>query len=202
MAYRGAFRWLLLSAAVTVAACDRSDREAELEGKVADLEAQQRATKENDLAARERALAEKEAALTANAEESPEEKGATPGPRAKEKGKTTSKPAKVSVAISVAIGLTKPNGKSWDVGGGAPDPLVSARISSSGKTVSRSFRDSLNPSTSFSAELAPSDSISITVVDSDMSANDPIGSFTASYSGSPTTRKGKNGAATFSVTFQ
>lgn len=110
-------------------------------------------------------------------------------------------PREVTIKVGLAIDITKPGGKPWDVGGDAADPLLTI-VSSGGQTGSASFKDQLNVATQFKMKLSPGDTVTVTAVDQDLAANDPIGSFSAKYTGAGSGGKGRNGGGSFAITFQ
>lgn len=105
-----------------------------------------------------------------------------------------------TVVIKLVIDMQKANGQPWDVGGDAPDPIITA--TGEAGSGSASFKDALNPTARIKLTLRPNTSVSVNVVDQDLAAHDPISSFTVAYKGPGSTAKGKSGAASYSVSFE
>jgi len=158
--------------------------------------------KEQELKEREAKLKEQQGAANQPAAQAPAaEPVSQPAQPTAPQPAAPSGPRDVTVSVSVAVDITKPGGAPWDVAGDAADPLISAQ-SSSGQSGSASFKDQQNVTATFKMKLSSGDSVTVTAVDKDVAANDPIGTFSAKYSGPGSTGKGRNGAGSFTITFK
>jgi outer membrane murein-binding lipoprotein Lpp len=196
----------LLLVVAGASSCKRDDSAAKLAEKERELAAKERELQEAKLAERERAVAAREEAASVRAN-SPDTQGKGARRNGSPQGSTPvapqhpSGPRMVTVTATIAVAMSKPAGGAWDVAGDAPDPTVTARVGSSGASASKSYQNQQSVTAAFTLKLLPTDTVSFTAVDKDVAANDPIGSFTASYRGRPESVTGNMGAAQITVKF-
>jgi hypothetical protein len=204
-----------------VLACQNNDKAAELAAKEAQLAAREQQLKEEALVAREQAVALREqaaarpTAATATASAAPPEALGSPSATG-----TTQPTRAVGAALEVppaqpvqlvprpvlltamvTVDMVKPDGQQWDGLGDAPDPRITATVQRSGQSATSDTKNSLSATASLQLNLQVGDTVTITVVDKDLSAHDPIGSFIAMYFGGPTPQQGKLGAGSIAVNF-
>lgn len=206
---RFSLRYRILAVAFVLAAC-RSNEDKQ--------RAEELALKERELALRERELAAKGSTAADGVPVAPQ---ANPDPASLAKaaqakapsGATTASPnaaakaerREVNVTIQVTFDQSKIDGKPWDVdiGGGAPDPLVSTRVSGNGATWAAQLgTNTYSGAATTAMALLAGDTVTITAWDKDVAANDLGGNFVAAFPGSSTSVKGRGGAVSFVVTFQ
>lgn len=214
--------WVVALIVALLFACQSNDKAAELAAKEAQLAAREQQLKEEKLAAREQAVALREqaaghvaavtptasapspAASAANVATAPVQPARTTAAAAPE-GATAPEPLvprPALVTATVTVDMVKPDGQPWDPGGGAPDPRVTITVQRSHQSATRAVtEDSLSATVSLQLNLQIGDTITITVVDKDLSQDDPIGSFSAMYFGGPTPQQGKLGAGSIAVNF-
>lgn len=123
---------------------------------------------------------------------------AATGDRPKEPPSVTAR--QTTVVVKLTIDMQKASGQPWDVGGDAPDPLITA--SGEAGSGSASFKDALTPTARIKLTLRPNTPVTVNVVDQDLAAHDPISNFTVTYKGPGGSASGKAGAAQYSVTFE
>ncbi|MBK7583789.1 MAG: hypothetical protein IPI67_26795 [Myxococcales bacterium] len=163
-------------------------------------------SREDDLRRKEQDLREREAKL--------KEQQAAPSPSPTPPTETASDPVQpavprpsapagareVTVGVSLVVDLAKPGGQPWDAAGDAADPTLTVQ-SSSGQTDTKWYKDTQTANAQFTLKLSVGDSVTVTAVDKDLTAHDPIGTFTAKYAGPGSSGKGRNGAGAFTITF-
>jgi outer membrane murein-binding lipoprotein Lpp len=202
-------------------ACQNNDKAAELAAKEQQLAAKEQQLKEEALAAREQAVALREqsaarvAAVTTPAPEVPPEASAAgaaappvqparavaAAPEVPPTPPVQPVPRPVLLSATVTVDMLKPDGQQWDGLGDAPDPLITATVQRSGQSATSLTKNALNATASLQLNLQVGDTILINVVDKDLSAHDPIGSFSVMYFGGPTPQGGKLGAGSIAVNF-
>jgi len=202
---RGFVGYAVVAALCFTCGCNKDDSAAKLAEKERELAQRDKELQEAKLAAREREVGDREQAQAAK-EKSGDTAADNPAKDAPAAGDQAdparpSGPREVNVTAAIQVNMKKPTGEAWDVAGGAPDPVITARVASSGATGSQSFQDQLSVSATFKLKLGPTDSVVFSAYDKDIAANDPIGNFTAQYSGHAGAVSGSMGAATIRVTF-
>lgn len=199
--------------------CQNNDKTADLAAREQQLTAREQQLKEDTLAAREQAVALREQAAahvtaatgTASAP-SPAASAANVAVPLVQPARTTGTapeatppealiPRPVLVTVTVTVDMVKPDGQQWDGLGDAPDPLITATVQRSSQSATSLTKNSLTATASLRVNLQIGDTIAINVVDKDLSAHDPIGSFTAMYFGGPTPQQAKLGAGSIAVNF-
>lgn len=195
-------------------ACQNNDKAAELAAKEQQLAAREQQLKEETLATRERAVAfrEQAAARVAAATASAPAPAASAANVVQPAHATATEPEAptqpqpliprpVLVTATVTVDMVKPDGQQWDGLGDAPDPRITATVQRSGQSATSDTKNSLNATASLQLNLQIGDTVTVNVVDKDLSAHDPIGSFSAMYFGGPTPQQGKLGAGSIVVNF-
>lgn len=181
---------LSVTSAQQAAAAELGEKERQL----AEREAVLRRDEEQRINDREAALAQREAALALKEQQAEHD-------QATRQATKDAAPRPTTVTVQLQIAMTRPDGKSWDIGGGAPDPEITL-LASNGMTATQRFSDALTPSASFKVTLTSGDRVTIKAVDKDtLNASDPIGSFTVTYKGRATTQSGEMGAAKLTMSF-
>lgn len=194
---------LMVIWAFTEVHCDSSSKQRELDARAAEQTA-----KEEALAAEQKALAAQKRALdaeqeAARARDESKKAGDDAQPQVGEGAPSRPRSGRVTATVSVAFDESKADGAVWDVGlGPQPDPVLAARVESSGKTLAFNGPDNtLWASTTWDVDMAAADSLTITCYDEDLAANDTGGTFVARFEGRKGTREGRAGTVHFSVEF-
>jgi hypothetical protein len=212
--------WIFALMVAQLLACQSNDKAAELAAKEAQLAAREQQLKADTLAAREQAVALREqaaaratAAATTASAAAPEAAGTPSATATVQPTRTVAAapeapsqpvplvPRPVLLTATVTVDMVKPDGQQWDGLGDAPDPRITATVQRSGQSATSDTKNSLSATASLQLNLQVGDTVMITVVDKDLSAHDPIGSFTAMYFGGPTLQQGKLGAGSIAVSF-
>lgn len=185
----------------TAISCDNGAAQRE-----ADARASEQAAKEQALAAEKRALEAERQTLDAQkaAAGAAEEAAAAREAQTKVVDEATkARGGRVTIRVAVSFAATKLDGTAWDVGlGPQPDPLLVARIASSGKTMEFNAPDNNGvANATWDVDLAASDSVTISCYDEDLTNNDLGGNFLASFEGRAGSKSGRNGAVQFDVSF-